>query len=77
MGSPNVAKATNKNRIRIWETWGSYGGVAEYTNVLDIDVTSQKIGIISVQYLLRQAKTFSTQSGNSCFNVVMSQSDIP
>jgi len=42
--------------MKIWEMWGSYSGVAEYSNILDTDVTSQKIGIISVQYLLWAGK---------------------
>jgi len=42
--------------MRIWEMWGSYSGVAEYSNILDIDITSQKIGTISFQYLLWAGK---------------------
>jgi len=36
--------------------WGCYSGVAEYSNILDTGITSQKIGIISVQYLLWAGK---------------------
>jgi hypothetical protein len=51
--------------------WGSYSGVSEYSNILDIDVTSQKIGIISVQYLLWAGKNDLNKVSDSWFSVVM------
>jgi len=44
------------------EIWGSYSGVAEYSNILDNNVTSQKIGIIPFQYLMWAGKKGSQQS---------------